>query len=163
MNRLIALLCAALVAGCGGPEIVPPNIGDRAPGFDSVRLNGVRAAYPASWTGKPVAINFWAEGCGACESEMAAIERVYQRQRSKGLEVVAVNVNQAPEQVAAFMKTVAVSYPILLDQSVAIAKSYGVVALPTTFFVDSKGIVRAKLVGAIEEAEFEKLALEAQK
>ncbi len=61
------------------------------------------------------------------------------------------------------MKTVAMSYPILLDQEVAIAKRYGVVALPTTFFVDGKGVVRGKLIGEIEEAQFEKHALEVLK
>jgi len=161
MKKLTTLFCAALLAACSGSDLAPPNIGDPAPGFDAVRLDGAQMRYPAAWAGKPVAINFWAEGCGACESEMAAIERVYQRQKGKGLEVLAVNVNQAPEQVAAFMKTVAVSYPILLDQTVAIARRYGVVALPTTFFVDGKGVVRAKLVGEIEEPTFEKLALEA--
>ena len=163
MKPLIALFSLLLLAACSGADIAVVNIGDAAPKFDTERLDGTPAHYPAGWAGKPVAINFWVGGCGACESEMPAIERVYQRQKGKGLEVVAVNVTQPRESVAEFMKTIAVSYPILLDENVAIAKRYGVVALPTTFFVDGKGVVRAKLVGAIDEAEFEKLALEALK
>jgi cytochrome c biogenesis protein CcmG/thiol:disulfide interchange protein DsbE len=163
MKFLIALYSLLLLAACSGTDIAVVNIGDTAPQFDTVRLNGTPAHYPTGWAGKSVAINFWAEGCGACESEMAAIERVYRRQKDKGFDVLAVNVNQGPEQVAAFMKTVAMSYPILLDQEVAIAKRYGVVALPTTFFVDGKGVVRGKLIGEIEEAQFEKHALEVLK
>ncbi len=163
MKFLIALFSLLLLAACSGTDIAVVNIGDTAPKFDTVRLNGTPAHYPTGWAGKSVAINFWAEGCGACESEMAAIERVYRRQKDKGFDVLAVNVNQGPEQVAAFMKTVAMSYPILLDQEVAIAKRYGVVALPTTFFVDGKGVVRGKLIGEIEEAQFEKHALEVLK
>jgi peroxiredoxin len=163
MKFLSALFSLLLLAACSGTDIAVVNIGDTAPKFDTVRLNGTPAHYPTGWAGKSVAINFWAEGCGACESEMAAIERVYRRQKDKGFDVLAVNVNQGPEQVAAFMKTVAMSYPILLDQEVAIAKRYGVVALPTTFFVDGKGVVRGKLIGEIEEAQFEKHALEVLK
>ena len=41
-----------------------------------------------------------------------------------------------------------------------IAKSYGVVGLPTTYFVDARGVVRVKLIGESDEAAFERAALE---
>lgn len=163
MKRLIALFCVVVLAACSGNDVAPPNIGDAAPSFDTVRLDGAPVRFPGGWAGRPVVINFWSEGCSACESEMGAIDRVYQRQKGKGLEVVAINVIQSADKVAAFMKTVAVSYPILLDEKVLIAHQYGVVGVPTTFFVDGKGIVRAKLVGAIDEVEFEKAVLEVLK
>lgn len=61
------------------------------------------------------------------------------------------------------MKKIGASYPALLDENSAIARSYGVVGLPTTFFIDGKGIVRAKIVGEADEATFERQVLELMK
>ena len=49
---------------------------------------------------------------------------------------------------------------MLLDEQSAIAKRYGVVGLPTTYFVDAKGVVRGKVIGEADEAVFERHALE---
>ena len=52
------------------------------------------------------------------------------------------------------------SHPLLLDESAKIAKKYGVVGLPTTYFVDAKGVVRGKVIGEADEATFERHALQ---
>jgi peroxiredoxin len=94
---------------------------------------------------------------------MKDIEKVYQRLKPRGLEVIAINAGQDRKTVVEFMKKLGVSYPALLDEDSSIAKRYGVVGLPTTYFVDAKGIVRAKLIGEADEAGFERAALEALK
>jgi thiol:disulfide interchange protein len=47
-----------------------------------------------------------------------------------------------------------------MDENSVIAKRYGVVGLPTTYFVDAKAVVRAKLVGEADAAAFERAAME---
>jgi cytochrome c biogenesis protein CcmG/thiol:disulfide interchange protein DsbE len=66
---------------------------------------------------------------------------------------------QDRKTVVEFMQKLGVSYPALMDENSAIAKRYGVVGLPTTYFVDAKGLVRAKLVGEADAATFERTAL----
>lgn len=90
---------------------------------------------------------------------MKAIDNVYRRYHDKGLEVLAVNAGQDARTVDAFMRRIGVSYPASLDENSAIARSYGVVGLPTTFFVDARGTVRGKVVGEADEATFERQAL----
>lgn len=156
----IACLCLALAA-CGGGE--PPakiNTGSVAPDFQTYRVDGAPAHFPAAWAGKPVAIRFWADWCKFCEGEMKAIEAVYQRHKGRGFEVIAVNAGQDKATVAAFAAKIGITYPALLDEKSAIAKRYGVVGLPTTYFVDARGIVRAKIVGEADEATFERQVLE---
>ena len=87
---------------------------------------------------------------------MKAIEPVYQRHTDKGLTVLAINAGQDKKTIDAFIKKIGVTYPALLDENSAIARSYGVVGLPTTFFIDGKGIVRGKIVGEADEATFER-------
>ncbi|MRR51398.1 MAG: TlpA family protein disulfide reductase [Rhodocyclaceae bacterium] len=154
--RIPVLLFVVLLAACGGEPPPRLNTGDPAPAFQTTRADGVALKFPAAFAGRPLVIRFWADWCKYCEGEMKAIEVVYQRHRAEGVEVLAVNAGQDQATVAAFMKKIGVSYPALLDENSAIAKRYGVVGLPTTFFVDRQGVVRAKLIGESDEALFER-------
>ena len=159
--RLFCLACLALlVAACGGEPAAKLNLGDPAPAFQTKRLDGSALEFPAAAAGKPLVIRFWADWCRYCEGEMKAIENVYQRHRSRGLEVLAINAGQDKPAVAAFMKKIGVSYPALLDEQSKIARGYGVVGLPTTYFVDALGTVRGKIVGEADEATFERQVAE---
>ena len=164
MRLFFAALFALTLAACGGDK--PPaklNIGDIAPTFQTFRADGMPAHFPAAWAGKPLVIRFWADWCKYCEGEMKDIEKVYQRLKPRGLDVIAINAGQDKKTVVEFMKKLGVSYPALMDENSAIAKRYGVVGLPTTYFVDARGIVRAKLIGEADEASFERAALETLK
>ena len=161
MRFVLAAVLGLTLAACGSDK--PPaklNIGDIAPTFQTFRADGMPAHFPAAWAGKPVVIRFWADWCKYCEGEMKDIEKVYQRLKPRGLEVIAVNAGQDKKTVVEFMKKLGVTDPALLDEKSTIAKTYGVVGLPTTYFVDAKGIVRVKLIGEADEAGFERAALE---
>jgi cytochrome c biogenesis protein CcmG, thiol:disulfide interchange protein DsbE len=161
--RPLLLLAVLLLSACGGKPPAKLNVGDIAPTFQTVRLDGLPAHFPAAWAGRPVVIRFWADWCNFCAGEMKAIQTVYQRHKGTdgtGLEVVAINAGQDRKTVDAFIKKIGVSYPALLDEQSKIAKSYGVVGLPTTYFVDAKGVVRAKVIGEADEATFERHALD---
>ena len=158
---LAALLFALGLAACdSGAPAAQLNSGQPAPAFQTVALDGAPVHFPAAFVGKPLVIRFWADWCKYCEGEMKAIEAVYQRHKGKGLEVFAVNAGQDRAAVEAFIRKIGVTYPALLDEQSAIARRYGVVGLPTTYFVDAKGIVRGKVIGEADEAVFERHALE---
>ena len=161
MRLLLALLFALTLAACG--QEAPKaniNVGSIAPTFQTLRVDGNPEHFPAAYAGKPTVIRFWADWCKYCEPEMKAIEVVYQRHKDKGLEVFAINAGQDKPAVAVFIKKLGVTYPVLLDEQSAIAKRYGVVGLPTTYFVDTNGVVRGKVIGEADEAVFERHALD---
>ena len=157
LRFLTLLLLTSLLVACdgGAPNL---NTGAGAPAFSALRLGGSAINFPDDFRNKPVIIRFWADWCRYCEGEMKAIERVYQRQRGKGLQVLAVNAGQDKESVAAFIKKIGVSYTVLLDEKSAIARQYGVTGLPTTYFVGVDGIIKSKVVGEADEATFDRLA-----
>lgn len=152
--RIFLLILALFLSACGkeAPK-ANVNIGSIAPTFQTFRADGGAEHFPAAYFGKPLVIRFWADWCKYCEGEMKAIETVYQANKGK-LQVLAINAGQDKATINAFIQKIGVSYPALLDENSAIARSYGVVGLPTTFFIDSKGIVRAKIVGEADEATF---------
>ena len=163
MKRLLCafLTTSFLLAACdSGVPAVQLNAGQTAPAFQTVSLAGAPVDFPAPFAGKPLVIRFWADWCKYCEGEMKAIEAVFQRHKGRGLEVLAINAGQDKAAVGAFIAKIGVTYPALLDEQSKIAKRYGVVGLPTTYFVDAQGIVRGKIIGEADETTFERQVME---
>ncbi len=160
MRLFTLLLSLTLLGACGSDNpAIKLNIGDPAPKFATVTVDGKNVPFSEAYAGKPVVIRFWADWCKYCEGEMRGIEGVYQQHRGKGLAVLAINAGQDKATIQAFINKVGFTYPVLMDESSAIARSYGVVGLPTTYFVDAAGIIRAKIVGEADAATFERQAL----
>jgi peroxiredoxin len=161
--RLVSLAALLLLAACSNEP--PPKVsrGDTAPAFETVRLDGTRAQFPADFAGRPVVIRFWADWCKYCEGEMKDIEPIYRREKVRGLEVLAVNAGQDRATASAFVGKLGISYPALLDEDATIAKRYGVTGLPTTYFIDRQGRIAAKQIGEMTAAAFEQRVTELAK
>lgn len=158
--RLIAALFIFVLTACDSSTATRLNTGDVAPVFTTSSLANATVKFPEDLRGKAVVIRFWADWCRYCEDEMKSIERVWQRHKGEGLEVIAVNAGQDKATVEAFIKKIGVTYPALLDETAAISRQYGVVALPTTYFVGRDGKIRTKVLGEADEATFERVAVE---
>jgi peroxiredoxin len=159
-KQIITLIAALTLAACDSSTPAKLNTGDAAPAFTTGSLHAATVKFPDDLRGKAVVVRFWADWCHYCEDEMKAIERVWQRHKGEGLEVIAINAGQDKATVAAFIKKIGVTYPALLDESATISKQYGVVALPTTYFVGRDGKIRTKVLGEADEATFERIAVE---
>ena len=157
---LLSFLAALALTACDEVNTNRLNTGDIAPAFAASSLGAVPFRFPDDLRGKPVVIRFWADWCRFCEGEMKAIERVWQRHKDQGLMVIAVNAGQNRQDVAAFISKIGVTYPALLDEKAAISRQYGVVALPTTYFVGADGMIRGKVLGEADEATFERLTVD---
>ncbi|MBN2736374.1 MAG: TlpA family protein disulfide reductase [Spirochaetales bacterium] len=100
--------------------------------------------------GKVVLLNFWATWCGPCRSEMPSMEKLYQKYRSSGFEILAVDLQEAAETVSEFAKEQGYSFPILLDTTGEQAQAYGARGIPTSYLIDKQGYIVAGIVGATE-------------
>lgn len=158
-HRWVATVVAALwlVAGCGdqAPRL---QVGEPSPAFTAQRLDGSTLSFPLDYRGRVVALRFWADWCPYCKDEMRAIEPVYIKRRGAGLAVLAVNVGQSREVAARFMRGLGLTYEGALDPEAAVAKRYGVVGLPLTYFIDRQGRVRNKILGEASPEVFAELA-----
>ena len=104
----------------------------------------------SSFKGKVVFLNFWATWCGPCRQEMPSMERLYQRLKGKGLEIVAVNLQEDERSVRKFVNEYKLSFPVLLDKTGRVGSMYGARSIPTTYIVDRKGYVVAGTIGTRE-------------
>ena len=131
-----------------GGNIPAPREGFLAPDFTLDLLSGGQAAL-SGLRGKVVVINFWASWCPPCRAEMPALDRVYEAYRARGLEVLAVNTTYQDTEAAAtgFAGQNNLSFPIPLDRDGSVSARYLLRALPSTYFVDRKGVIRRVVVG----------------
>lgn len=139
-----ALVLAAVLSTQAGEGLAQaPEEGDRAPEFTLRTLEG-SATRLSQYRGRAVIVNFWASWCEPCRVELPEIVAVYHANRERGLVVLAVNLTdqERKKDVGAFVRATGIPFPVLLDDRGRVRERYGLVAVPTTLFIDSAGTVR---------------------
>lgn len=101
----------------------------------------------SDFRGKIVVLNFWASWCTPCKQEMPNLERVWKEFGRRGVMVLGIDVQDDPEDAAAFMKALKITYPSVYDPEQTRMNAYQVTALPTTFFIDQQMRIRGRVVG----------------
>lgn len=140
-------LAAALAAGAGcGKTERPPEEGGRAPDFALKSLSGATVRL-ADLRGKVVLLDFWATYCVPCRESIPAFQRLYDKGRARGLEVVGISLDSAVEAVAPFADEVGMRYTVLLDPGHETRSSYRVRGLPTALLIGRDGTVLKRWVG----------------
>jgi len=103
----------------------------------------------AQWRGYALMLNFWASWCEPCRQEMPSLQRLA-ASRAAELKVLTVNFKDSTSNAALFMAQTALQLPVLRDSDGAIARQWGVRVFPSTVLIDSEGVVRSTVRGAID-------------
>ncbi|GEM_PF-441227 len=134
---------------------IGPTLGKRAPDFTLYSLVGNKYTL-SQLSGRPVLLNFWLEGCPACEGEMPILQAAFNKYGSK-LVVLAINVRGDPDKVNYFVNKEKITFPILMDTQGDVDGVYRAPYFPTSYFIDSNGIItnivehRFQTVGEIDD------------
>ena len=120
-----------------------------APQVNFTDLNGNKISLE-QLKGKIVMVNFWATSCTICVAEMPEMIRTYEKYHAHGLEFIAVAMSyDPPNYVLNFAETRKLPFHVTLDVDGKLAQAFGDVKLtPTTFIIDTQGIIIKKYVGA---------------
>jgi peroxiredoxin len=153
----LLLVLSLVLAACGGTTGgVPEGIseGKQAPDFSLERLEGGEVSL-SDHRGDVVLINFWATWCAPCRAEIPAIESVHQARQNDGFVVLGVNYQESRDVVEPFARELAVTYPVLLDESGRIMETYRAIGLPMSVLVDREGIIRVRHTGVLTEEQLD--------
>lgn len=149
---LLAIVTVGLLTG-GGPArpatlrlARPFTLGRLGDSGKQVRL--------AADAGRPVIINFFASWCGPCRKETPLLAGFYRSHHGKVL-VIGVDANDKSSAALAFLHTHAVGYPVGFDPAASVAVSYGVAALPQTFFLNARHQIVRHILGAVTSSELD--------
>jgi peroxiredoxin len=140
--RVVLSILAALLALTSTSAAAPA-----APGF-KVRLLDGRSLDSRDLIGKSILVlRFQASYCKPCARESPALARLTERYRGRGVEVLAVHVQDAVVDVRRFMRANKVTYAVALDPKLTIGNRYGFKGTPYTVVVDRQGEIVARLHG----------------
>lgn len=134
-----------IAPGAAAPEFNLPVYGGAGSG--SIDLHALR--------GHPVVINFWSESCTPCRTEMPFLERTYTSAHG-AFTLLGVDQADPKNDIAPFGRVTQITYPLLFDPGDKTNIAYGVTAIPTTYFIDSNGIVRSVFVTQLSPQTMQK-------
>ena len=157
-SSLIGALLVGLAMSFGVPgpvgaqEIAP---GRPAPEIDLPRLGGGQIKL-STLRGRPVVVTFWGTWCPPCKVEFPELVAAHRKYREAGLEIIGVNQRDQEirtTDVEAFVKEHKVEFIVAIDQRGKSRRSYRLIGLPTTVFIDAGGIIRQVTSGPIAPSE----------
>lgn len=119
------------------------SVGDNAPSFRARTLNGAETISNTDLEGKVVFVDFWASWCPPCLKSLPEFENLQSSFSGRDdVVVLAINLDENPQDAKDFINKINVSYKILADREGAIPESFGVNAMPTSYVIDKSGVIR---------------------
>jgi thiol-disulfide isomerase/thioredoxin len=152
-------------AAGGPPQLTSPLVGKAAAPFSLETLDGKKVSL-ADYKGKAVVVNFWATWCGPCRIETPWLIELRNKYASQGIEVLALSaddldygdkgkVAKEKQEIARSAAQLHMPYPVLIDGA-SLSETYGGLdSLPTTFFVNRKGVIVAAQIGLSTKDDLE--------
>lgn len=148
---------AALGSGSAEPQLDPgpaktriPGVaaaGSPAPAFDLPRLTGPGRVTLAALQGRPVIVNFWASWCVECREEFATLHDLAAH-RPKDLAIIGITYRDLAPDSRRYARQHRANWTMAQGgEQDATARAYGIRAIPQTFFIDRKGVIRARSFG----------------
>lgn len=147
---IVILAVGLSLTHCSEKEMTPPPKREPVPAakFSLPSLNGKKISL-SDYKGRPVIINFWASWCVPCVTEMPLIEKIYSTWKEKGLAVLAINLKEDEDVAKKFMEEKGYSFTTLLDESGETSDKFQVFGLPSTYFIDSDGVIQYSHMGQL--------------
>lgn len=153
----VLLAVVTLVAGIGvamgkqGPQVAPEP-GYVAPNFTLTDFQGKQLSL-SDFRGKLLFVNFWASWCPPCKAETPALVKMYHKYGSR-ISFLGVNLTGSdnPLNAQAFIKQMGITYPVLMDTTLSVTQQYRVLGIPTSLFINRKGVIVARVTGDMSSA-----------
>jgi thiol-disulfide isomerase/thioredoxin len=146
MKRLLSTTAVLIILFAAAPRAAHAvGTGDKAPSFNAADLAGKPFSYKGT-EGNVTFVNFWATWCAPCAVEFPELNKLASEYHGR-VKVLAISLDEgdAKAKVQKFLDKRApgaLSLQVLTDKEEKSAEDYNVNAMPTTFVVDKKGVVR---------------------
>ena len=163
---LLGVGAAALVIGASNAQLTNSTANNTptrrvlrentpAPDFTLTTLEGANIKL-SDYQGRRIMLNFWASWCAPCLAETPDLVSAYNnllKQGESDILFVGIWVNDYIQNLRKFAENNRVPYLIVNDPTSVVADAYGVIAMPITVFIDEKGLVYRKFIGAVKQQQ----------
>ncbi|MGF9979615.1 TlpA disulfide reductase family protein [Viridibacillus arvi] len=138
------------------------KINDVAPDFQLKNLAGEQVKL-SDYRGQKVLLNFWASWCPPCKEEIPYMQKYYEEYGEKSnMVILAVNMTRVEkggkEKIAEFVEKNEITFPVLLDdEDGKVMKLYDVRLFPTTYIINSEGVITQKVRMSLDDKKIEEI------
>ena len=134
-------------------ELPSVLIDKKIPTFETVSLlNNKTFISNVEFGNEITLVNFFATWCGPCREEHVYIKRL---SNEKGLKIIGVNYKDDLDKAITWLEELGNPYSdVIVDNKGQIGIDWGVYGIPETFVVDSKSIIKYRLVGPITKKKY---------
>ena len=146
--RLLALLTTAVffMSGTAVAEPVDYSLPDMSGKTRSLE----------DYRGKWVIVNYWATWCPPCQEEIPDLVDFHDKHKDSDAVVLGINYEDiGAEQLASFVDSFLISYPVLRSEPVAVTPLGAIPGLPTTYIIAPDGSPVARQVGPVTRKQLE--------
>jgi peroxiredoxin len=150
------VLAAAFLGLSFGAAAGPVPVDAPAPALD-FRLTNGKLVKARDLRGKVVVTMIWATWSPAARMQLGDLQRLYAGSRDKGLEVLALSIDESIGEVREFCRARGYTVPVAM-RSDAFFEHYGrVTTTPMYYVVDRSGILRHRVAGPIAPEQLQAL------
>lgn len=110
----------------------------------------------SSFKGNVILLNFWATWCPPCRYEVPMLDKIQKEYKDKKFKIVAVSLDSDINALKDYLNRANVSFLVLSDKKGIVGYTYNILAIPTSFLIDKKFVVRKIYLGILSEKEFKK-------
>lgn len=154
----VATIAVGLVAGWAlrAPETDGPLVGEAAPEVVATLFpeGSFRLSDHLADDGRPIVLNLWASWCPECVEEFPELSAF--ADANPGIAVVGIAVNEPLEVSRAYWESANPSFVAGWDTTQRLRDRLPSFGLPTTFVIDSAGVIVHQLEGGVTESQLER-------
>jgi thiol-disulfide isomerase/thioredoxin len=140
-NKALLITIAILINICGF-NANASEVGEPAPQFTLPSLLQDQPTSLTQFSGKVIYLDFWASWCAPCRTSFPLLNKLYQKLKDQGFEVVAINLDEDKANAEKFLKDFPVTFTISRDSKGEWADKYVVESMPTSFIIDKQGVIQ---------------------
>lgn len=137
----VALLLAVGSWSSAGAESAARPAAKPAPALSGKALDG-KAFDLAAAKGKVVLVDFWATWCEPCKVSLPRYVALQQKYAARGLEIVAVSVDEDAANLRRFVQEKGVRLTVLHDAGGKLAERWQPPKMPTAWLIGRDGAIR---------------------
>jgi thiol-disulfide isomerase/thioredoxin len=124
------------------------------------KMDGTKLTLPGDLAGKVVVVDFWATWCGPCRASIPHLKKIYDKYKSKGVEVVGISLDRDRKALETYVRKQGLNWIIAFSGkgwSDPTARRYGINGIPSVWVLGKDGKVfssnaRGKLEETINKA-----------
>lgn len=141
-RSLVFGLCFFYLASVSAEENIKPAPACQLKAFDQTSPIELE-----KFKGQVVYVDFWASWCGPCVESFPFMNKLHNNLKSEGLALLAVNLDEELADAKNFLEAHKADFTVVTDTDQQCAKQFAVKAMPSSYLIDRKGMIREVHLG----------------